>query len=398
MKRFFIQGRTLAMIAVLVPLFILFVYVALRSGPLAPVPVTVTTVENHAVVPALFGIGTIESRYTYRIGPILAVRVMRVDVDVGDKVQSGQLLGEMDPVDLDDRVTALEAALKRALAYVATAEAQIKDAEARHTYAETQAQRYEELLRTRMVSEEAMDARQQERRVTEAGVTAAHSNLEAARHEVTRIRADIDALIKQRANLRLIAPADGLVVARGAEPGTTVVAGQSVIEIVAPGSLWINARFDQVSASGLQAGLPGHIVLRSQGGGQSIAGRVLRVEPLADVVTEEILAKVVFGSIPEPLPPIGELAEVTIALPPLPVGPSLPHAAIKRLDGKLGVWQVVNNDLHFTPVTLGGADLDGRVQVREGLAVGDQVVVYSARALTLRSRIDVVEHIPGVTR
>lgn len=39
MKRFHIQGRTLAMIGVVVPLLVLFVYVALRSGPLTPVPV-----------------------------------------------------------------------------------------------------------------------------------------------------------------------------------------------------------------------------------------------------------------------------------------------------------------------------------------------------------------------
>jgi len=153
-----------------------------------------------------------------------------------------------------------------------------------------------------------------------------------------------------------------------------------------------------VSASGLQAGLPGHIVLRSQGGERPLAGWVLRVEPLADAVTEEILAKVAFGSVPEPLPSIGELAELTVTLPRLPVGPSIPYAAIKRVAGKLGVWQVVNDDLHFTPVTLGTADLDGRVQVREGLTVGDQVVVYSDKALTLRSRFDVVEHIPGVMR
>jgi multidrug efflux pump subunit AcrA (membrane-fusion protein) len=93
MKRFHIQSRSLVMLAVLVPLLLVFGYVALRSGPLAPVPVTVTRVENHAVMPSLFGIGTVEARYTYRIGPTLAGRVLRVNVDVGDKVGAGQVLG-----------------------------------------------------------------------------------------------------------------------------------------------------------------------------------------------------------------------------------------------------------------------------------------------------------------
>jgi len=60
------------------------------------------------------------------------------------------------------------------------------------------------------------------------------------------------------------------------------------------------------------------------------------------------------------------------------------------------VWLVKNGDLQFTPVTLGATDLDGRMQVREGLKAGDQVVVYSAKALNAHTRIQVVEHLPGV--
>jgi multidrug resistance efflux pump len=44
-------------------------------------------------------------------------------------------------------------------------------------------------------------------------------------------------LVTQRGNLRLIAPADGLVSSRDADPGTTVVAGQAVVEVIDPESL-----------------------------------------------------------------------------------------------------------------------------------------------------------------
>ncbi len=394
MKRLYIRGRTLAMIGVLGPLLILFVYVALRSGPLAPIPVTVITVEDHEVTPSIFGIGTVEARYTYRIGPTIAGRVKRVDVDVGDAVHAGQLLGEMDPVDLDDRVAAMGAALKRAEAQVAAAEAQVRDATARKTYAGTQAQRYEQLLQSSTVSEETFDDRRQELQIAEAGLATAHANLEAAHHEQTRLNADRDALIKQRINLRLIAPTEGVVVTRNAESGTTVVAGQSVVEVADFRSLWVNVRFDQFSASGLQTGLSSRIVLRSQGG-RDVAGRVLRVEPLADSVTEETLAKVIFGVIPEPFPPIGELVEVTVALSALPAGPTLPNACVLRVNGHLGVWLVEDGELRFVPVKVGASDLDGRTQILDGLLSGDRVVLYSRRALTARDRITIVEHLTG---
>jgi len=381
MKRLPLQKSTLAIFAVIIPLLALFIYVALRSGPLAPVPVVLATVENKAVSPALFGIGTVEARYTYKIGPTFAGRVQRLDVHVGDRVKAGQVLGEMDPVNLDQLIRAQDAARQRAMA-------QLDEAEARRTYAQTQAKRYKELLTARSTSEETVITKQQELQVAEAG-------LNAAREELARIRAEGEALVAQRDNLQLIAPVGGLVVARHADPGTTIVAGQAVVEVIDPESLWINVRIDQIHAQGLAADLPARIVLRSQSR-EAEAGRVLRIEPLADAVTEEMMAKVVFDRLPEPLPPIGELAEVTVALPPLAAGPVIPNAAIKRINGKLGVWQVKNGDLLFTPVTLGTGDLDGLVQVREGLKVGDQVVLYSTNALHARRSIDIVDQLPGV--
>jgi RND family efflux transporter MFP subunit len=367
----------------MVPLLAVFVYVALRSGPLAPVSVTLATVEAQSISPSLFGIGTVEARYTYKIGPIAAGRVKRLDVQVGDRVKAGQVLAEMDPVDVDDRVRSLEALYKRT-------EAMLHESEARQAYAQTQARRYDELFLARSASEEAVSTKRQELQIADAA-------LSAAREDLARVRSDHAALVAQRNSLRLVTPSDGVVLARNADPGTTLVAGQAVVEVIDPNSLWINARFDQISSSGLAAGLPARIALRSRGG-QTLAGRVLRGEPKADMVTEEMLAKVVFDGQPASMPPVGELAEVTVDLPVLPAAPTIPNAAISRDGDKVGVWQIVDGATRFVPLKLGMADLDGRVQVREGLKTGDQVVVYSEKALTERSRIQVVEHIRGVPR
>jgi RND family efflux transporter MFP subunit len=380
MKKLPFQKRTLAIITVLVPLLALFVYVALRSGPLAPVSVVLVTVENKRLSPALFGIGTVEARFTYKIGPTFAGRVKRLDVHAGEYVRAGQSLGEMDPVDLDERIRAQDAALKRA-------SAQLNEAQACKDYAMTQALRYEQLLKAQSTSEEMAAAKQQDLLVAKAGLTAAWE-------ELSRVRAEREALEAQRKNLSLIAPVDGLVVSRDADPGTTVVAGQSVVVLIDPITLWVNTRFDQTRTQGLAADLPAQITLRSQAG-NLLTGRVLRVEPLADAVTEETLAKVIFDQIPDPMPPVGELAEVTISLPTLAPAPVIPNAAVHYINGRLGVWRVIHNDLHFTPVSLGIADLEGHVQIREGLKVGDQVVAYSENPLKKQSRIHVVDHISG---
>lgn len=383
MKRLPLQGRTLALLAVIIPLLALFIYVGLRSGPLAPIAVTVVTVESRAVTPALFGIGTVEARYTYKIGPTFAGRVKRLDVHVGDLVKAGQVLGEMEPIDLDDRVRSLESAYKRA-------QAVLREAEARQAYAKTQADRYEQLFAVRSTSEEILITKRQELQIANAA-------LSAAREDIVRARSDQEGLVAQRRNLRLVAPVDGVVVVRDADPGTTIIAGQAVVEVIDPESLWVSARFDQISASGLAGALPARIVLRSRRG-QALQGRVLRVEPKADAVTEELLAKVTFDNKPQPLPSVGELAEVTIDLPALAEAPAIPNAAVQRQGDQVGVWQIMDGGLHFTPLQLGASDLGGYVQVRKGLKDGDQIVTYSEKALAASSRIHVVDHIPGVSR
>lgn len=374
-----LQRRTLALIAVVAPLLALFAYVVVRTGPLAAVPVTATTVRVQAIAPALSGIGTVQARTTHRIGPIVAGRIARLDVQVGDAVKAGQVLGEMDPVDLDQRIGAQQAAIKGS-------EAALRQAQAKQVFAQTQARRYEQLLLVRSVSEESLATRQQELAVADAALAAAQA-------DALRLRAELQALRAQRGNLVLVAPAAGLVSVRDADPGTTVVAGQAVVEIIDPAGLWVDTRFDQISAGGLAAGLPARIVLRSRHG-HNLAGHVLRIEPRADAVTEELLAKIVFEAPPSPLPPLGELAELTVQLPTLPEAPTIPNAALRTLAGQRGVWQLVDGGLRFAALELGRSDLAGNVQVQHGLAAGDRVVVYSATTLSARSRVNVVERLP----
>ena len=60
-----------------------------------------------------------------------------------------------------------------------------------------------------------------------------------------------------------MSPVDGVVSARLVEPGTTVVAGQAVLQVIDPATLWIKARIDQGQAGGVRVGQPAEIVLRS---------------------------------------------------------------------------------------------------------------------------------------
>jgi HlyD family secretion protein len=373
-----VSGRMALIIAGLVPLVALFFFVVLRSGPLAPVPVTVTTVEVREVSPALFGIGTVEAKSLFKIGPNAPGRVRNVFVNVGDRVSARQLLAEMERPDLDvlNNTDAERNFIRKAL--------QQEESDARSRLASA-----ENNLRELLAQSPAASA---------AETAEARAAVASAREDLGRASGSAKNPLRVSANLRLLSPVKGLVTQRSAEPGTTVVAGQAVVEVVDPKSLWINVRFDQVGSAGLKGGLAGRIVLRSQSA--PLAGRVLRVEPLADAITEETLAKVVFDKLPVPLPPIGELAEVTIVLPALPAKPTIPNASLVRVAGELGVWALEGSTskILFRHVKAGAADLEGNVQILEGLQAGDRVVVYSQKPLKSMSRIKIVDRLVGEPR
>lgn len=201
--------------------------------------------------------------------------------------------------------------------------------------------------------------------------------------------------------MRLLAPSNGVVVSRDAEAGSTVVAGQAVLRLIDPSSLWVKMRIDQGRSAGLAPGLPAHIVLRSSPG-KPLAGKVSRVEAVSDSVTEERVAQVAFDSLPAGVS-VGELAEVTLALPAPSPTLLVPNASIKRrvdpsgaLAGEqAGVWLLDGNTLRLAPVRLGQSGLDGRVQVLDGLKAGDRVVVYSEKDLAPGARIQVVDRLTG---
>lgn len=378
MPEFLKQKKLLAVFATMAILLAAFIWVLLSSGPLSKIKIVVGEVQEQPLKPALFGIGSVEARYTYRIASNNVGRATTLNVDVGAEVEAGDILGIIDVVDLDEKINAQVALVERN-------KAQLNEAQARLDYTGRQAERYRKLLPSRSVSEELDAAKQYD-------WTLARSQVRSASSELARAQAEHLALLALREDRYLRAPVAGLIIARHIDPGATVLAGQTVFELIDPRQLWIDVRFDQAGSMLLATQQPTQIILRSQEL-QPHSGYVARLEWLADSVTEERRAKVMFTQQPNPAPSIGELAEVTVQLPELASTPVITNAAIIRQAGKLGVWLLDDQQPVFQPITVGRSDLVGNVQVLSGLSAGQQVVLYSSKPLTANSRVKPVQQL-----
>jgi len=382
MKR---RTKVIVLIVSVVLFVAAFFWLLTTHGPLAPVGVQTGSVARADLSPSAFGIGTVDARLAYAVGPIAPGRVLRVLVDQGDAVKAGQLLAEMDPVDLDRRVQAARSTGARWRQAVQVAVAQVAEAASRAKLAGMTRDRDLELYQKHVINKQAQDNSSSEAVRAEAALAAARANAAAVKRDIARVDAESQGLGSLRQSLRLVSPADGVVVSREAEPGTTVVAGQAVLRLVVPESLWVRARVDQSRAQHVQVGQRATIVLRSAPE-KPMPGRVARIEMQSDPVTEERVVNVSFDSPPARLY-LGELAEVTIRLPGKTGVLVVPSAAIAREGSQTGVWQLAQKRAHFKPVTMGSQGQAGVTEILSGLSQGDRVIVYSSAQLKPGARV-----------
>jgi HlyD family secretion protein len=376
--------RSLLLAGGILLFLVAFVWLLTTRGPLAAVGVETATVQRVDLSPSVYGIGTVEARHAHAVGPIQAGRVLQVLVDQGDRVRAGQLLAEIDPVDLQQRADAARSAVERSRQAAQAAQAQVTEADSRAQMAQANSERYFTLYQQDFVAREMVDSRRHEAAAAAAALTAARANAAAAQREIARAEAELAGVDQLRESLQLLSPIDGVVTARDAEPGSTVVAGQTVLRLVDPAQLWVRARVDQARAEGVQVGQAADIMLRSAPEA-ALPGKVVRIELQSDAVTEERIVNVGFDPAPQQLY-LGELAEVSIRLPGTRDVLALPRAALAQHNGATGVWRVDKGRARFQPVQA-GMQTAAKVEIASGLEAGDSVIVYSAKQLDEGARV-----------
>lgn len=365
-----------------------FGWVVATQGPLAPIKITVAKPDTGTLATSVFGIGTVVAQRSYVLGPISPSRIAEVLVDVGDRVQAGQLLAQMEAVDLDQRVESARLVAERAEHVVRAAQASLVESKSRHKLAQADLLRYEQMRKDGHVSEQDILNKRYEVDATRAAVDASFANLQAARDDRGRALSDADGVRELREQLRLSSPVDGIVTARHAEPGTTMVAGQSIIEVIDPTSLWVSARIDQRQAGSIRVDQRAEVILRSAPNSPQPA-RVARLDWVSDPVTEERSVNLSFSQTPINVP-VGELVEVTIWTEEIENARWIPTAARRRVEQQEGVWVLNDESITFRPVRFGVTTLDGRIQILDGLLQNEQVVVHTQQTLAVGANIKVV--------
>lgn len=342
-----------------------------------PIPVDIHTVGTGTVVRSVMGTGTLEARIRTTISPKIQGRIAEVLVDQGSLVKTGQLLVRLDDEDLSQQARMAIAGIGASEATLGRFRAEI--AQAKSTFAKTEADlgRTQKLINANSISQSEFDQSQEAFELAKSGLLRAEANLLEAEQQVHLNRETLKFQEARLADAKLLAPFDGMVIARERDPGAIVVPGSPILQLISLDELWISAWVDETEMDQLRDNQPAKIVFRSQPTSE-FEGVVARLGKQADRETREFMVDVRALKLPDTWA-IGQRAEVFIELARVDDCVWIPVSFLVKRDTEQGVYVNQSSVAKWRPLKLGIEGHD-TVQVLEGLSAGEIIMKPSQPA------------------
>jgi RND family efflux transporter MFP subunit len=282
-------------------------------------------------------------------------------VDIGARVQQGQLLAEIETPELDQQLHQAQAAQAQA--------------EANLDLARTTAERYQQLVKKDGVSQQETDQ--------------AISTLHADEANVKAALANVNQLKEMQSFERVTAPYTGTITARYIDIGTLIASGTNTLlfRLADTSTLRVYADVPEVNSKDVAIGVS--VDLETPGTkGKKFGGKVVRTAGAIDPVSRTLLTEI---RVPNPALELvpGEFGEVTFHLrsaKPVLIIPS--SSLLFRAQGPQVAVVESNGQVHLQNIQL-GRDLGNSVEVVSGLAAEDAVIENPSDAITEGAMVSV---------
>ncbi|MFO8175639.1 MAG: efflux RND transporter periplasmic adaptor subunit [Longimicrobiales bacterium] len=285
-----------------------------------------------------------------KVGSRVSGVVTRLRANIGDLVQAGEVIAEIDDAEFRARVAQNEASLTRA-----RAEAEL---------ARTDLERLRTMVEREFVSRQELDAAESALQVTESQVKVAEASLESARIQL--------------AYTRITAPIAGVVASVSTQEGETVAASFSAptfVNIIDLDRLEVQAYVDETDIGRIREGQEARFSVDSYPA-EEFLGEVTAIYPKA-VIQDNVVNYVVTVRITDrkglTLRP-EMTAAVTLVLEPRTGALAVPAAAVAR-DRAERYVMVMENETPVRRTVRVGWTQAGWTEIIDGLAEGERIVL-----------------------
>lgn len=325
------------------------------------------------------------------IAPKYAGRIMAVNVKLGDRVRAGDVLVIQDTRDLELSIQQNTAASRQAEADVTESEsiyqATYQKVKADYERTKQNDERYQALYEQGAISKEALDGIHQEMINSKAALDTlvnqamqgeVAASVESKRAAWARAEDGTAILAKQRDDLILRAPRDGVIGYRAAEVGAIAQAGQKVLELVDNSRIYVDCQLSEQDIAAIQTGLP--VVVAIESLGNAYDGQIIYISPAAESTSKSYRVRIELNSADERVK-AGMFARTQIEILQRPQTLFIPKESIIEKNGKTSIF-IIDSDhkAEERSVTIGLRN-DAEVEILSGLSEGETVAVTNLARL-----------------
>ncbi len=306
--------------------------------------------------------------------------IKHINVDIGDRVHTGQVLAVLEVPELMAQVDEAKAASHHAEEEIARAGSDVARAEADHVALHANSARLVNTDKARpgLIAAQELDDANAKDRASEAQVDAAKSALAAARQQLEVAKANQQHYSALSDYTRIVAPYDGVVTWRYADTGSLVQAGTSgssaapVVTVAQVNELRLRIPVPESIAAKVRVG--DAVDVKVQATGEHFTGKVARFTGALDPTTRTMQVEI---DVPNPsyrLQP-GMYADVVLASDSRSGVLTVPVNAIQRDQSKTSVLIVDPQNRVQKREVQTGVQSSNSVEIVVGLSPGEHVIV-----------------------
>jgi len=342
--------------------------------------VSVVRVQQGDFAETVLVTGSLVPREEITVSPeIEGLKVVKINVDQGDRVKKGDVLAVLVSETLDAQMAQNDAALARTTAAIAQAKSQIVEAEARVKEAQSNLDRAKPLNKEGYLSDSTYEQRVSLARTTSAQLAATKDGLRSAEAAKGEAEAQRRELSWRRANAEVKAPADGLISRRGARlgaiaSGSAAGSGEAMFRIIENGEIELDAEVTETQMPKLRVG---QTAIVKVAGDVEASGKLRLISPEINPATRLGKVRIFLGDTPELKSGAFGSGVIQTATSH---GLSLPVTAVSTANGESTVLAVVNDKVQRRIVTT-GLSVGGLVEIKSGLAEGNTVIARAGSFL-----------------
>jgi macrolide-specific efflux system membrane fusion protein len=232
-------------------------------------------------------VGTLDAIKSVDVGAQVSGQLKSLHVEIGDKVEENQLIAEIDPASIENKIEIDQAEL-------ANLEAQLVSRKAQLVLKGANIERQRSLVATNSVSQSTLDQ-------AVADYTAAQADVKAIEAQIRKQKATLAGDKVDLGYTKIYAPMAGTIIDNPAKEGQTLNANQTTPTIVTVGDLstmTVKAQVSEADIGKLKLGMDAYFTLLGQPG-KRFTGKLRQIEPMPDTENNVVLYYALFD-VPNP--------------------------------------------------------------------------------------------------